>query len=448
MRHILLSVLLAVGLLAGPSAPTATAAESWPVDATWLDVRTVDLTFDVPSLGSVLPRPKVRVLLPTGYRRSDRRYPVLLLLHGAGDRYDGWTTNQDGWPVTLKEFTADKDVIVVMPDGGTPERPGWYSDWFNFGEHGSPAWESFHIETVLPYVDRTFRTLRDRDSRVVAGLSMGGFGTMSYAARHPQLFAGAFSLSGALDTRRFVSHAFPEVWGTEADQLVRVRGHNPVDLVDNLRHTKVWFRTGQGFPGGPAPKDHEPQGLALEQGVGKLNELFAAALERAGMPYTYQSYRRGGHNWWHWQRALQRLAWPEIEEVFAQDRPDRPRRFSYRSVEPRFDVWGWRVRVERDVMEFLRMRDVSRHGLRLVGSGVVHLRTPAVYDPGRRYRVEVGGPTASTSIPVVRADRAGRLLIDVRLGESHVHQQDTAAQRAAATDPGAYWQRARVRISR
>jgi hypothetical protein len=71
-----------------------------------------------------------------------------------------------------------------------------------------------------------------------------------------------------------------------------------------------------------------------------------------------------------------------------------------------------------------------------------------VYAPGRRYRVEVEGPTASTSTPVVRADRAGRLLIDVRLGESHVHQQDTVAQRAAATDAGAYWQRARVRISR
>jgi len=190
MRHILLSVLLAVGLLAGPAGPTATAVESTPVDATWLDTRTVDLTFDVPSLGSVLPRPKVRVLLPTGYRRSDRRYPVLLLLHGAGDRYDGWTTNQDGWPVTLKEFTADKDVIVVMPDGGTPERPGWYSDWFNFGEHGSPEWETFHIDTVLPYVDRTFRTRRDRDSRVVAGLSMGGYTVLALAERHPGLLAG------------------------------------------------------------------------------------------------------------------------------------------------------------------------------------------------------------------------------------------------------------------
>jgi S-formylglutathione hydrolase FrmB len=80
---------------------------------------------------------------------------------------------------------------VVMPDRGTPQRPGWYSDWFNFGELGSPRWRTFHLRTVLPYVDRGFRTIRDRDFRVVAGLAMGGFGTMPYAARHPHLFAGA-----------------------------------------------------------------------------------------------------------------------------------------------------------------------------------------------------------------------------------------------------------------
>jgi hypothetical protein len=238
------------------------------------------------------------------------------------------------------------------------------------------------------------------------------------------------------------------VWGTEADQLVRVRGHNPVDLVGNLRHTRICFRTGQGLPGGPAPRDDEAQGLALEQGVGVLNERFAAAVERVGLRYTFQSYAQGAHNWWHWQRGLQRLAWPEIEDVFAHDRPDRPRRFSYRSTEPAFRVWGWRVRTSRDVVEFLRLREVSRSGLRLVGSGTVHLTTPPVYRPGVRYRVRVDGPTAGTPTPAVVADGSGRLRFDVRLGASHTLQQDTPAQRAAAADPGAYWQRARVVIGR
>jgi hypothetical protein len=106
------------------------------------------------------------------------------------------------------------------------------------------------------------------------------------------------------------------------------------------------------------------------------------------------------------------------------------------------------VRTSRDVVEFLRLRDVGRSGLRLVGSGAVHLTTPAVYDPGRRYRVTADGPSAATTTPLVRADETGRLRIDVRLGASHTLQQDTAAQRAAAAAPGAYWQRAEVRIRR
>lgn len=456
-RHLpaLLAPLLSAGLVlcaAGtaasqpPPSPNPTAPPAEVVNAEWQDRRTVDLTFESTGLQSVLDEPKVRVLVPRGYHRSERRYPVLLLLHGAGDRYDGWTTKQDGWPVTLKQFTADKDVIVVMPDGGTPDSPGWYSDWFNDGEFGSPRWETFHISTVLPYVQRAFRTIRDRDSRAVAGLSMGGFGAMSYAARHPHLFAAAFSLSGALDTRRFLDHAFPQVWGTEAEQLIRVRGHNPVDLVDNLRHTQVWFRTGQGFPGGPAPKDDDPGGLALEQGVGKLNEIFADAARRAGLDHTYQSYEQGSHNWWHWHSALQERVWPRLEKVFARDGRDRPRRFDYRSTEPSFRVFGWRVRAVREVVEFLRMRDVRREGVTLVGSGNVRLVTPGVYRPGRRYTISLGGPDAATVV-LTRADERGRLHFVVELGPSHTYQQDTPEQRAEAAADPEYWQKVRVRIS-
>ena len=118
--------------------------------------------------------------------------------HGIGDTPSAWTKNQDGWPKTLETFTADKDVIVVMPDAGQNSDAGWFTDWYNGGAYGSPRWETYHLVQLLDYVDRSFPTRGDRNGRVVAGLSMGGFGTMSYAARHPDLFAGAFSFSGAL----------------------------------------------------------------------------------------------------------------------------------------------------------------------------------------------------------------------------------------------------------
>ena len=93
-------------------------------------------------------------------------------------------------------MTAGQPLIVVMPDGG---RGGWYSNWHNGGRGGPPAWESYHIGQLIPLVDRRFRTVAARRGRAIAGLSMGGFGAFSYAARHPDLFTAAASFSGGLD---------------------------------------------------------------------------------------------------------------------------------------------------------------------------------------------------------------------------------------------------------
>src|SRR5205807_6226435 len=92
-------------------------------------------------------------------------------------------------------------VIVVMPDGGYD---GFYSDWYGTDTDGhtpapAPAWETFHVRELIPWVDATFPTVIGRGGRAIAGISMGGFGTMSYAARHPDVFVAAASFSGAVD---------------------------------------------------------------------------------------------------------------------------------------------------------------------------------------------------------------------------------------------------------
>lgn len=73
---------------------------------------------------------EVRVLLPEGYTRSRRRYPVLYLLHGALDDYTAWTAKGDA-----ERLTAGLPLIVVMPDSGPG---GGYTNWFNGGAGGGP----------------------------------------------------------------------------------------------------------------------------------------------------------------------------------------------------------------------------------------------------------------------------------------------------------------------
>lgn len=428
-------------------APDYGAGELREIDSKRLSDRLLEVTFASPNLAPPLRNTKVRILLPEDYRQSGRSYPVVYLLHGAGDRYPGWTEKEDGWPVTLEEFAADKDVVVVMPDGGIPDQPGWYGDWYNEGRFGPPEWETYHIAQLIPYVEDRFRVREDRDGRVVAGLSMGGFGAMSYAARHPDLFAGAFSFSGALNNLKLDAAISDRVWGPLATEEVRYRGHNPTNLARNLRDVRVWFRTGQGQPGGPAPKDDDPAGLALESALWPTNEDFDNALDRAEIDHTYQSYPQGGHNWWHWQRGLQRLAWPEIMEVFRTDTPARPARFVHRSTESRFNLWDWSFEADRDVVEFLYLSNVRRQGLKLRGSGAVQVVTPPIYRPGKSYDIRIISDTATIPNPRVKAIGSGRLKFVVRLGKSHRFQQFTPQQRAEAASNPNYWKIASVRIS-
>ena len=253
---------VAAVLAAAAAAPAAAAASPAPgatvVAARRLDPRLLELTVRTPALAT---ETRVRVLLPTGYADARRRrYPVLYLLHGAGDDAGAWTRSGDA-----EQLTAGKPLIVVMPDGG---RGGWYTNWYRGGRGGPPAWETYHVDQLLRLVDRRFRTVAARRGRAIAGLSMGGFGALSYAARHPDRFAAAASFSGGVDLEARVMGlaAGPlvvdataagdggrpgSVFGDFTTQGIRWRGHNPPDLAVNLRGLGLTLRTGDGRPGGP-----------------------------------------------------------------------------------------------------------------------------------------------------------------------------------------------------
>ena len=146
---------------------------------------------------------RVRVLLPAGYAADpDRRYPVLYLLHGADSDYRSWTRYGDA-----EAITAHAPMIVVMPDGGAE---GWYTDWYQGDRPVQPRWETYHVGELIPWVDATYRTIAARRGRAIAGLSMGGYGALSYAARHPGTFAAAASFSGALEI------GSADAWGSAA----------------------------------------------------------------------------------------------------------------------------------------------------------------------------------------------------------------------------------------
>ena len=142
-----------------------------------------------------IPGPaNVRILLPSGYSsHPHRRYGVLYLLHGTSGGAADWTGSG-----AAEQTTAGRPLIVVMPDIALNDGGGgWCTNWVR-GVH--ERWETFHIDELVPWVDANLRTISARGARAIAGLSQGGFCSISYAARHPDLFGVALSYSGAVDT--------------------------------------------------------------------------------------------------------------------------------------------------------------------------------------------------------------------------------------------------------
>lgn len=145
--------------------------------------------------GALNGRRTCYVYLPNSYEHSDRRYPVIYLLHGRSGSETDWSYK--GRAVqTVEKWNAEgklRDVIVVMPSDGGHDRGTFYADWYD----GSGHFEQYIIYDLLGEIDREYRTLASRNGRVIGGFSMGGYGAFMLALRHPDKFGAAASLSGA-----------------------------------------------------------------------------------------------------------------------------------------------------------------------------------------------------------------------------------------------------------
>ncbi|MGA2531615.1 MAG: alpha/beta hydrolase-fold protein [Candidatus Aminicenantales bacterium] len=132
------------------------------------------------------------VYLPADYATSTRRYPVVYLLHGYTDNESGWVQFGEV-NMAADRAIADREIppmIIVMPDGGVT----WYvNDYQN-----KVRFEDMFIQEFIPHIDSTYRTRPEREFRGIAGLSMGGWGTLVYALRHPDVFAACAAFSAAV----------------------------------------------------------------------------------------------------------------------------------------------------------------------------------------------------------------------------------------------------------
>lgn len=316
-----IGMLLAVLAIANPASADVDGSDASGVEATAaraddgarvirqtrIDARTRDLVIFSPALGSTVP---VRLLLPRGWvPNAERTWPVLYLLHGCCEEADfqSWTRFTD-----VRSFMADKDVLTVLPSDGPA---GFYTRWQGIGGAG-PDWEAFHVEELRSILERGFGA---GERRAVAGVSIGGYGAMAYAYRHPGMFAAAASYSGVLNTLQpgvpgviegllLREHENPlRMWG---DPTLRWRlwsRRNPFDHAERFSGIALHVSCGNGLPGPLDRPDRIPD--PLEPSALSTSKVFTDRLRLVGIPVTTDYYGDGSHDWPYWQRELHRT-WP------------------------------------------------------------------------------------------------------------------------------------------
>ena len=208
-------------------------------------------------------------------------FATYYLLHGLSDDHTVWLRR-----TRIEWYVRELPLIVVMPDGFR----GFYTD-----NADGPAYAKYMAEELVQFVERNFPARRERESRCVGGLSMGGYGALRLALGYPLLFASANSHSGAL---MHGSRSGPRPDGplTPAE-FRRIFGDNAPgsghDLVALARRAK---ESGQALP--RMLVDCGTEDVLVDD-----NRLFHRELERAGVPHEYREHP-GAHTWDYWDEHV------------------------------------------------------------------------------------------------------------------------------------------------
>jgi S-formylglutathione hydrolase len=254
--------------------PSQPAVQDHPRLATGVAMR--DITFFSRALQRDM---QYRVFLPDN--AEGRRLQVVYLLHGGGGTFRDWSNDSD-----VARFAAD-GWLLVMPQGD-------YSYYTNAALRPKDRYEDYIVDDLAADVEHRFPVRNDRPGRAIAGVSMGGFGAVKLALRHPDKYVFAAALSAAIDVprRRFTwrrlnqSRSYREIFGPD-DSETR-RAGDPFLLVASAdpKTTPFLYLT-----------------CGRQEVLLAPNREFAALLDRHKFAHEFHDVP-GGHDWKQWNAQL------------------------------------------------------------------------------------------------------------------------------------------------
>lgn len=177
-----------------------------------VNVKIMDTAFYIPELQRSR---RIWIYLPPGYSTSKNKYPVLYM-HDGQNLFDNFTSYAGEWGVDeyLDSIfkSGQKEVIVVGVDNGLSKRMNEYNPWEfqNFGKGEGDQYVDFMVKDLKPFIDKHYRTLKNKQNTYIAGSSMGGLISLYAVLKYPGVFGGAGIFSPAFWTASGIDSAVIE----------------------------------------------------------------------------------------------------------------------------------------------------------------------------------------------------------------------------------------------
>jgi enterochelin esterase-like enzyme len=234
---------------------------------------------------------KYAVYLPEDYATSNRSYPVLYLLHGAGDDQTGWIQFGEVRQIADKaiENGTATAMIIVMPDANTGQR-GYFNDL-----KGEWNYEDFFFQEFIPFIEKEYRIRSEKRYRAIAGLSMGGGGSFVYALHHPEMFSTSCPLSASCG---------PLTTEDAKKNIIRYGNPNPTDEEVTAFYNKYSvLALMNNMPDDQKKAVRWYIDCGDDDFLYEGNSLVHIAMRKKEIPHEYRT-RDGGHSWVYWRAAL------------------------------------------------------------------------------------------------------------------------------------------------
>lgn len=236
------------------------------------------------------------VYLPADYDQSQRSYPAVYLLHGYTDDNTAWLQFGEVNRYADKAI-ADGTIppmIIIMPDAD--------SSWYINSYDGKERYEDFFIQEFIPAVEKKYRIKSDKRFRGVAGLSMGGYGTLIYALKHPDMFAAAAPLSSGVFSDEEMLMMPDAQWDRVMAPLYG-KGLKGKDRLSAAWYQNSVLKIIDEKSGADLNKVRYWIDCGDDDFLFNGNSLLHIALRKKLVKHEYR-VREGGHTWLYWRTGI------------------------------------------------------------------------------------------------------------------------------------------------